>query len=118
MAAGGLSPVLTEWSNRNGLSVQVRPEYAAMCRTPLEVSLWNGFPLTISDETPQEQGRQPADRHCQIAPKADSMEATGVAVSLSSPCPQGRMIAEPGKETEKLGAEVRDVVKICEFYGS
>lgn len=44
------------------------------------------------------------------------MEGTGVAVSLSSPCPQGRMIAEPGKETEKLGAEVRDVVKICEIH--
>jgi len=44
------------------------------------------------------------------------MEATGVAVPLSSPCPQGRLIAEHRKETEKLGAEVRDVVKICEIH--
>ena len=28
MAAGGLSSVLAEWSDRNGVSVQVRPEYA------------------------------------------------------------------------------------------
>lgn len=80
-----------------------------MCRIPLELSLWNGFPLTISEETHQasrrqiaaqirfqgvQQGRQPADRYCQIAVKADSIEATGVAMSIHSPCPQGRSNAE------------------------